>query len=463
MTNTLNVNIWVLMNVYDQLIRVAPNGVELEPGLAERWEISDDGLTYTFHLRPGIMFSDGTPMKASDVKFSIERAKNDPSGTWTFVLTALEEVVAQDDSTVVMRLNQPWAPFLSDIAMFNSSVISEAFAKGNEERLTQEMMGTGPFALKEWRKGEYILLTRNPHYWEEGLPYLDEVRISVVPDDNSRILQLQDGEIDAMSYVPFSRIPELKEDPNLNVVEFPSTRSEYVILNHGQEPLDDRNVRLAFSHAVDRQALIDIVLFGSGVEATSFMPRGALFWNDQLLGFPYDVEKAKEYLAQSKVPDGFQLELQFLAGLVDDEQTAGALRDMWSQIGVDVQLAPTEQSVYYDDWTNEAYQAQIGYWTNDIIDPDELVTFAVLPESSNAFHTGWSNAEAVELAKQGATELDPAKRKEIYFRIQAIFNEDAPMVLLYHKPYVEVMTTKVHNFGHPPTGQWVWKATWLEA
>jgi peptide/nickel transport system substrate-binding protein len=174
------------------------------------------------------------------------------------------------------------------------------------------------------------------------------------------------------------------------------------------------------------------------------------------------VEKANVYLAQSKAPDGFQLELQFLAGSVDDEQTAAALKDMWSQIGVDVQLTPVEQGVYYDAWTNETFQAWIGYWTNDIIDPDELVTFAVLPDSSNAYHTGWSNPEAVELAKQGATELDPAKRKEIYFRIQEIFNEDAPMVLLYHKPYVEVMTTKVHNFGHPPTGQWVWKATWLE-
>lgn len=137
-TTTLNVNIWVFMNVYDQLLRVAYNGIELEPGLAERWEISEDGLTYTFHLRAGVQFSDGTPMTANDVKYSIERAKNDPSGTWTFTLTALEKIVVEDDATVVLHLNKPWAPFLSSMAMFNSSVISESFAGGKRSVLLKK-------------------------------------------------------------------------------------------------------------------------------------------------------------------------------------------------------------------------------------------------------------------------------------------------------------------------------------
>jgi peptide/nickel transport system substrate-binding protein len=167
-------------------------------------------------------------------------------------------------------------------------------------------------------------------------------------------------------------------------------------------------------------------------------------------------------LAQSKGANGFTLDLMHIAGLVDDEQTAAALKDMWAQIGVDVQISPVEQGVYYEEWDKETFQAWIGYWTNDIIDPDELVTFAVLPDSSNAYHTSWSNPEAVELAKAGPRELDPEARREIYYRIQEIFNADAPMVLMYHKPFVEVMAAKVHNFVHPPTGQWVWKATWIE-
>jgi ABC-type transport system substrate-binding protein len=186
-TNDGNLNIWVFMNVYDQLVRVTPDGADLEPGLAETWEISEDGKTYTFGLRQGIRFSDGTPLKASDVVYSFVRAANDPAKTWTFTLTALQRdangqvqgITAPDDNTVVIELSQPWAPFLADVAMFNLSVISEAFAKGNEGRLVDECMGTGPFVMAEWKKGEYISLTKNPNYWEEGLPFLDEVRVNV--------------------------------------------------------------------------------------------------------------------------------------------------------------------------------------------------------------------------------------------------------------------------------------------
>jgi len=469
-TNDGNVNIWIFMNVYDQLIRVGPDGASLVPSLAEQWEVSEDGKTYTFHLRPGVTFSDGTPLKASDVVYSFVRAANDPAETWTFTLTALQRdangqvtgITATDDQTVTVVLAQPWAPFLSDVAMFNLSIISEAFAAGNEARLTEELMGTGPFTMAEWRKGEYISLLKNPNYWEEGLPYLDEVRITVAPDDNSRILQLQGGEIDGTADVPSSRVPELKQDPNLKVIEFPSTFSQYVTFNHRNPPLDDVNARLALQYATDKQILIEVILFGVGVEATSFMPKGALYWNDILPGFPYDVAKAQEHLAQSKTPNGFAIEIQVSAGSSEEEQLATVLKDMWSQIGVDLTISPLERSVVLDNYRANAFEAQVVSWTNDIIDPDELVAYAILPESSEAYHTGYANPEAQELARQGAAELDPAKRKEIYFRIQELFNEDAVMLLLYHKPYIDVTTTRVRNFGHPPTGQWDWKKTWME-
>jgi peptide/nickel transport system substrate-binding protein len=465
-----NTSIWYIMSIYDQLIRVAPDGITLEPSLAESWDVSDDGLTYTFHLRPNVLFSDGTPMTSADVLYSWVRAANDPGKYWTFTLTALkrdaegqvEGITTPDDTTVIVELAQPWAPFLSDVAMFNMSVISEAFAAGNEDRLVDECMGTGPFALGEWRKGEFLSLVKNTNYWEEGLPFLDEVTVQLVPDDNARILQLQGGELDGMMDVPSSRVPELQLDPNLKVYQFPSTYTQYIILNVRNAPLDDAHARRALQYATDKQTLIDVVLFGVGVEATSFMPRGALYWNDTLEGFPYDLATAQEELAQSPTPDGFPLDLKILAGSADDETLATALKDMWSQIGVEVTIMPTEGSTFNEDFTNANFQTMSNYFTYDIVDPDEIVAFAVLPESAEAFKTGWANAEAQELARQGAAEADPAKRKEIYFRIQEIYNQDSPMVLLYHKPYVNVTTTRVHNFGHPPTGQYDWKTTWIE-
>jgi peptide/nickel transport system substrate-binding protein len=458
----LNVDIWVVASVYEQLVRIAPNGVDLEPSLAESWDISEDSLTYTFHLRQGVMFSDGTPLKASDVKYSLDRARTEPTQAWTFTLAAVQDVAAPDEATVVITLSKPWAPFLADIAMFNSSILSEAWAKGNETRLATEMLGTGPFMLAEWKKEEYLLLKKNSHYWDEGLPLLDEVRISKVPDDNNRILQLQSGEIDAMQDVPWGRVAELEGDDNLQVIRFPSSYTQYVTLNHGLEPFDDLNVRLALNHAVDRQAVIDVVLAGNGDPATTFVPKDMLYWNDTLPGFPFDLAKAREFLAQSKVPNGFDLELSYLAGVVEYEQLATTLKDMWGQIGVNVTITPMEQGVYYDAWFGETYQAHIIYWTNDIVDPDEVCAAAVLPESLNAFHTGWANDEAIELVRAAPAELDPEKRKQLYFRIQEIFNADSPSVLVYYKPFLNAMSKKVHDFIQPPTGQYDWKKTWIE-
>ncbi|HKG25204.1 MAG TPA: ABC transporter substrate-binding protein, partial [Thermomicrobiales bacterium] len=457
-----NADIWLLQNVYEQLLRVASDGTSLEPSLATAWEISEDGLTYTFHLRQGVTFHDGSPLKASDVKFSMERAKNDPNNIWTFTMVALEEVTTPDDATVVTKLNQPWAPFLADIAMFNCAVMPEAWAKGNEQRLVTEMNGTGPFTFVEFTKGEHVVLRKSPTYWDTGLPYLDEIEVVYVADDNSRILQLQAGELDGMFNVPASRVEELGGDPNLQVVQFPSSYSQYIVFRHPTAPLDDVNVRLALNYATDKQALIQVVLFGNGEEATSFMPKGALYWNDELPGFPFDVDKAKEYLAKSKVPNGFTIEFQYLAGNAEYEQLAAAIKDMWAAINVDVTIAPTELSVSNDNFANGNFQAFCTYWTNDIIDPDELVAFAIEPTTADAFHTGWTNAEAVDLAAKGRAEQDPDERKRMYFRIQEIFNQDAVMGLLYHKPYINVLAKKVHGFQQPPTGQWVWKETWIE-
>src|SRR5262245_15941783 len=211
-----------------------------------------------------------------------------------------------------------------------------------------------------------------------------------------------------------------------------------------------------------RPTLVDVVLFGAGIPATSFMPKGTLYWNDALEGYPYDPAKAQEELAQSKTPNGFQLEIKTRAGSPDEETLATALKDMWGQIGVELTITPEEASVLDEDYHTFKFQATTSGWTNDIVDPDELVAYGVSYESSEAYGTGWQNPEAQDLAEKGAAELDPAKRKEMYFRIQQLMNDDAPILSLYYVPYIDVTTTKVHNLQHPPTGQYVFMKTWIE-
>lgn len=459
-----NKDIWILMSVYDQLVRVNDAGTKIEPALAEKWEIAKDGLTYTFHLRPGVMFSDGTPLKASDVKYSLNRAKTNKKSGWTFSLDPLKDIATPDDATVVLTLAQPWAPFLSDLAMFNSSVISEAFAtKIGEEKLVEQMMGTGPFTLAEWKKGEYILLKKNDKYWTKGLPYLDEIKITTVPDDNSRILQLQGGQIDGMYDVPLNRVAELEKDTKLTVNKFTSTYNNFVALNVRNAPLNDVKVRQALNYATDKQTLIKVVNFNIGEISNSFMPNGALYWNQDQTGYPFDLEKAKALIKESTIPNGGKIAIQIQAGAASALQLVTALKDMWSKIGIDLDIQQLEQAVVTDNYRGNKFEAYATGWTNDIIDPDELVSYAIIPEAFENYHTGWMNPEAIDAAKKGRSTLDDAERRKLYYRVQELHMQDAPFVYLYVLPYVDVLATKVKGFLHHPMGQWSWVNTSLAA
>jgi peptide/nickel transport system substrate-binding protein len=411
-------------------------------------------------LRQGVKFSDGTLLKASDVKYSLNRAKTNKKSGWTFSLDALKDVATPDDNTVVITLSEPWAPFLSDLAMFNASVISEAFGtKVGEAGLVEKTMGTGPFMLDEWKKGEYITLKKNPNYWETGLPLLDSIKITVVPDDNSRILQLQGGQIDGMYDVPLNRVAELGQDPKLEVKQFVSTYNNFVALNTRQGPLADVKLRQALNYATDKATLLKVINFGVGEVSNSFMPNGAQYWNKDQTGYPFDLVKAKALMAESKSASGAKISIQVRAGAASALQLATALKEMWSKIGVDLDILQLEAAVATQNYRDNKFEAYATGWTNDIIDPDELVSYAIIPDNFQNYHTGWVNPEAVDLAKKGRAVLDDAERRKIYYRIQEIHMQDAPFIYLYTLPYTNVLTKKVQGFLHHPMGQWVWLKT----
>ena len=226
-------------------------------------------------------------------------------------------------------------------------------------------------------------------------------------------------------------------------------------------PLDDVHARRALQYATDRQTLVEVVLFGS-VSRRPRSCRRAPLLERHAARVSLRSAKAQEELAQSPTPDGFPLELKILAGSADDETLATALKDMWSQIGVEVTITPVKGASSTRTTTTRNFQAMSNYWTNDIVDPDELVAYAVLPKAPRPSSTGWANPEAQDLARQGAAELDPAKRKEIYFRIQEIYNEESPMLPLYYKPYVNVTTTRSTTSIIRRPGNTNWKTTWIE-
>lgn len=462
-----NPEIWPFSSIYEKLINISDDALSLVPSLAEKWEASQDGLTYTFHLRQGVSFSDGSPMTSADAVWSIKRAQADTTGGWSFTLTQVKDVTAPDANTVVVTLKQIWAPFLSDISLFNSSVISKAFGeKVGTKGLQTQAMGTGPFYLKEWQRGDHITLAKNTHYWQSGLPYLDEIILKQVPDTNSQILEVQGGQADGIigeGDVPFNRVADLSKDSKLQVLKFTSTAINYVGFNTKNPPLDDVKFRQALAYATDVPALIKTILYGNGEVANSFMPNGALYWNKDQAPYPFDLTKAKQLLSQSKTPSGGKFNMLISSGNVQTLATATALKAMWAKINVDLNIQQLAESVAREDIDELGkYDSTLTGWTNDIIDPDELVSFAIFPASSHDYHTYWQDPTAIKLAQEAEQTMDPNKRRQLYYQVQAIHKEAAPMLYLYVTPFIDVMSAKVKGFVQPPMGQWIFTNMYIE-
>lgn len=450
-----NVNIWMFNLSLEGLVKSSDDGTKIEPSLAETWDISADQLTYTFHTRKDIKFSDGTPVKGEDWVFSLLRARDAKDSAWAFSLEAIKDVVATDDNTIVITLNQPWAPIMADLAMFNASVTSKAyFETVGAEGFSQKPIGTGPFAITEWKKGEYIRLDRNMYYWQAGLPKTDQIMITVVPDDNTRMLQLQAGDVDITTFVPFNRMAELGADTNLQAVAIPSTETRYVQYNTTKKQLSDVRVRQALDMAMDREALSKTVLFGYGEPSKGFMAKAGLYWNENVVTNPYDVEKAKALLAEAGYPNGFDITITLPAGNTVAISIATILKEEWSKIGVNVNLETLETATATEKFKNMESDITLRGWTNDMVDSSQQVDYFCIYANIKNFYTGWDNQEIEALGLAGKTELDNAKRQAIYYKIQELYQIDMPMSTIFHVPYPVAMNKSIKGFIQTPLGNY---------
>ncbi len=264
-------------------------------------------------------------------------------------------------------------------------------------------VGSGPFAFASWARGSDMKLVANKYYWDKGedgkpLPYLDGIDFPVVPDDATRILQLQSGALQGAEFIPYSRVDELKQSANLNMQLFPSTRVEYVSMNvrpqiSGQDnPLSKPEVRQALNYATNKDAIIQIVTHGVGTVPTSFMSKATPLHSGDTPLWPYDLDKAKQLLSQAGLPNGFTLTLLVLAGNQDQIGIATALQQMWSQIGVTLNLQQEDNPTITSQYRAGTFQMRLAAWTDDIADPNEITSYFVYSPNIQALHSGWQNA-----------------------------------------------------------------------
>jgi peptide/nickel transport system substrate-binding protein len=452
-----NLDIWVANNLHAMLVRANREANAIVPDLAESWTISPDGLTYVFTLRDA-RFSNGERVQPSDVVFSLLRVRDDPASAWASNYSNIAAVAASGEREVTITLAAPSTPFLATLAMVTSAIVPEAVAGPAGEAFGANPVGAGAFRVAEWRRGEVLVLERNPHYWEAGLPILDRVEWHAVVEDNTRILKVQVGELDAALFVPFNRLAELEANPEIQVLLDASSRTDHIIFNHTVEPLNDARVRQALAHATDRQAIVDVVTFGKGTVANSFIPMGAQYYNPENPSRQYDLERARALMAEAGVGQ-VSFELMIQAGNRVEEQIAVLLQQQWRAIGVDVSIRRVDPSQWFGILMDGDFDMSTVYWTNDTLDADQKISFGFGGDAMMNFLTRYENPDLTAKVYEARVEQSDDARRALYYEIQRVAEEDAFLLNLYYSPFRNIARVGVEGFHQTPLGRLMLETT----
>jgi peptide/nickel transport system substrate-binding protein len=342
------------------------------------------------------------------------------------------------------------------------------------EAFAESPIGSGPFVISEWQRGSYMVMERNPYYWEMGedgepLPYLDRVRFEIITDDNTRILRLQANEIQGAEFIPLSRVTELAADPRLTMELFPSTRVNTVLMNNRPElndgtvnPLSDERVRKALNYATNKEALIQVVAFGNGTPMKSYMSSTTPLYDDTQTGYPYDLEQAQALLAEAGYEDGFDITVLTTTGSADEVALSTVLQDMWGELNVRLTIEQLEAATETERYRNADFDMRVAAWTNDINDPSQITSYFAIYDNIESLYTGFQSDEIDALFAQSQEELDTERRADLYRQIQTIYMDAAPIVFLYETPFPVALQSSVQGFVQIPLGNNIFKGAYLE-
>ena len=407
--------------------------LELRPVLAESYDVSPDGLVYTFHLRKGVKFHDGTDFNAEAVKVNFDRVTNPENKLKRYSLysnIAKTEVV--DDLTAKVTLKTPFSPFINQLAHPSAVMISPTALKKYGKDIMFHPVGTGPYKFVEWKQTDYLKGAKNENYWRPGLPKIDTITWVPVVDNNARSAMMRTGEAHFTFPVPYEQAAVLEKDEHLKLVAAPSIVTRYLNMNMLQKPFDDLRVRQAINYALNQQEIIDVVLEGRGQVANSVMNVNIPGYSEEITGYSQDLEKAKALMAEAGYPDGFKTTL-FASGDVRNRE-AQIIQAQLLEIGIEVDIQLYEWGAFLDAINKGEHDMFISSWSNATMDPDASIF--PLFHTKNFGATGnrafYSNPEVDTLIEQAQKESDNAKRMELYKEIQQKINDDAPWVCLFY-------------------------------
>ncbi|MDX8351795.1 ABC transporter substrate-binding protein [Cognatiyoonia sp. IB215182] len=452
----------VLQNVHNSIVTVDEN-LNVIPMLAESFEQSDDGLVYTFRLRPGVMFHNGAEMTSADVKYSFERCANPETGAVNFeVFNAVESIETPDPLTVVITLNQVNAPFLSRLAENGAGVV---MPEGSGDVQGETPIGAGPFRFVRREFGNEVELERFDDYWD-GPAYLDRIIAREIPEPTVRLTGLRTGELHMINDIPADRMTEIEEVGDIQVVKWFPLNWDFVNLNHDFEPFQDARVRQAFDLIIDKEILLEGALWGQGATTASPSYPTSASYNADLVQRGQDIEAAKALLAEAGYPEG-SLDIVFKAttNYPYHIESAQILVEWFRMAGVNLSI---EQLTWADwlsqCWVDRDYQmTMMNFFT--LWEPDFL--YYSLWNTTGAFnYRNISDPEIDRLTEEARVTVDPAERAEIYKAVQQrVYNETHDIILWFRNGTIGAqqnvggLDTVVHPNGSNLDFHKVWLST----
>jgi len=457
------------MEMYDSLLRFKDGSTELEAGLAETYNISDDGLAYTLNLRKNVKFHDGTPFNADAVIFNIERQIDDKhpyhdTGTFgyaEFTFGKVAKVEKKDDYTVVLTLKEKYAPFLANLAMHAAAMVSPEAIKKYGKDIAKNPVGTGPFKFVSWNPGVEIVVEKNPDYWR-GAPKVDRIVYRPVLEDQTRLTELEAGSLDFIVNIPPDEVGRLKQDQRFTVADQPGMHIWYLVMNTQKPPFNDVRVRQAANHAVNRKAIVDNILKGTGVLAENYIPPVLWSYDTSVKAYDYDPEKAKALLQQAGVK--LPLKVDFWvpssgSGMQQPTAMAAAIQADLQKVGIEANIQTFEWGTYLDKVfaKNPADVAPLHEmsWVGDNGDPDNFLYIlnSGLQWPGNGFNEAFLKDDALDkILVEAQQSNDRAKRSQLYQQAQKMVMADAPWVPIDHETQIVAMNKKITGFVLHPTG-----------
>lgn len=444
-------NAFAMDKVFESLVAFDSNG-EIVDWLAASHTISEDGLTYTFVLRDGLKFSNGTDVTAEDAVFSLERHLQ--VGGPLAIAAKVDTVTAQDDQTLVITLTEPYTPFISELSNFSNGIIPNNFGGVTEEEFFKQPVGTGPFVVEAWDPAGDVTFTKNTYYWQEGKPAIDQLVYKLIEDDSQAINQLKAGEVNAIESLALQNAEELKNGADTAVVTNGSWVTEQLFFNTLDEHFSDVHVRRALALALDREGLTNALTFGYAQTANSLLPTTIPYnANDTIKALNFDVDAAKAELAQSAFPDGFTTKLLIASGNSTRAQEAQIIQAAGQAVGINIEIESIELATFRERFFAYDFAAMLNSGQADSPEANSILAFQTDPEGfSKSYWTHYTNDEVTKLLYDGQKTADGSERAAIYTKLLQTLADEVPYIPLYYPDILIGARSSVEGLVVLPNG-----------